>query len=69
MAGGPDRISGWVIAQAGRFLRTGESVEAQGCRVRVRRHRKLRIISVELERLPDDADGDDGEGKGGDDGE
>ena len=68
-AEGADRISGWVIAQAGRFLRTGESVEAQGCRVRVRRHRKLRIISVELERLPDDADGDDGEGKGADDGE
>lgn len=48
---GVDRISGWVIAQAGRFLRAGESVEAQGCRVKVLKHKKLRILSVELEKL------------------
>ncbi len=46
-----DRISGWIIAQAGRFLRTGESVEAQGCRAKVLKHKKLRIISVEFKIL------------------
>lgn len=51
---GVDRISGWVIAQAGRFLRGGESVEAQGCRVKVLKHKKLRILSVELEKLIED---------------
>ena len=51
---GVDRISGWVIAQAGRFLRAGESVEAQGCRVKVLKHKKLRILSVELEKLIED---------------
>lgn len=58
---GADRISGWVIAQAGRFLRTGESVEAQGCRVKVLKHRKLRILSVELEVLPGEDMAEDGE--------
>lgn len=51
-AEGADRISGWILAQAGRFVRTGESVEAQNCRVRVLKHKKLRILSVELEILP-----------------
>ncbi len=51
-ADGVDRIGGWVTAQAGRFLRAGEAVEAQGCRVQVRRLRKLRIEQVILERLP-----------------
>ena len=51
-AEGVDRIAGWVTAQAGRFLRAGEAVEAQGCRVQVRRLRKLRIEQVILERLP-----------------
>ena len=49
---GADRISGWVVAKAGRFLRVGESVEAQGCRVEVRRRRKQRIKEVMLEILP-----------------
>lgn len=53
---GVDRISGWVIAQAGRFLRAGESVEAQGCRVKVLKHKKLRILMVELEKLIVDDD-------------
>ncbi len=56
-----DRISGWVIAQAGRFLRTGESVEAEGCRVKVLKHRKLRIISVELELLAKNDEEEKGE--------
>ncbi len=51
-AEGVDRIAGWVTAKAGRFLRAGEAVEAQGCRVQVRRLRKLRIEQVVLERLP-----------------
>lgn len=50
-AEGADRIAGWVVAQAGRFLRAGESVEAQGCRVQVRRLRRMRIEQVLLERL------------------
>ena len=50
-AEGVDRIGGWVTAQAGRFLHAGEAVEAQGCRVQVRRLRKLRIEQVILERL------------------
>lgn len=53
---GVDRISGWVIAQAGRFLRAGESVEAQGCRVKVLKHKKLRILTVELEKLVQEED-------------
>ena len=67
-ADGVDRIAGWVTAQAGRFLHAGEGVEAQGCRVQVRRQRKLRIEQVVLERLPrptpdqyaDDVTDDDG---------
>lgn len=51
-AEGADRISGWVVAQAGRFLKEGDSVEAQGCRVEIRHRRKFRIYSVLLEILP-----------------
>lgn len=51
-ADGADRIAGWVTAHAGRFLRPGEAVEAQGCRVEVRRQRRLRIEQVQLEVLP-----------------
>ncbi len=50
-ADGVDRIAGWLISQAGRFLRAGESVEAQGCRVQVRRVRKMRVEQVLLEKL------------------
>lgn len=56
---GADRISGWAISQAGRFLRTGESVEADGCRVRITKHKKLRVISVELEKIIDKTDQED----------
>jgi len=51
-AEGADRIAGWVNAQAERIPRTGESVEAQGCRVRVERVRRNRIILVHLEKVP-----------------
>lgn len=56
---GADRISGWVAAQAGRFLRSGESVIAQGCRVKVLKHKKLRILLVELEKLEEKAGEED----------
>jgi putative hemolysin len=46
-----DRIAGWVTFHAGRLLRAGETVEAQGCRVQVRRLRTHRIDLVQLERL------------------
>lgn len=47
-AEGADRLSGWISAQAGRFLRAGESVTAQGCTVTVLRHRRLRVLEAEL---------------------
>lgn len=47
-AEGADRISGWVIAQAGEFLKPGASVSAQGCRVEVRKVRRHRIEQVVL---------------------
>jgi putative hemolysin len=46
-----DRIAGWVLLHAGRLLRAGESVEAQGCRVSIRRVRNNRIELVQLEIL------------------
>lgn len=46
-----DRIAGWVTFHAGRLPRVGESVEAQGCRMTVRRVRKRRIDKVLLEIL------------------
>lgn len=64
-AEGADRISGWVTAQAGRFPRIGETVEAQGCRVQIKHRRKLRINQVLLEILPvvkdDEANDEDSE--------
>lgn len=55
-ADGADRIGGWVIAQAGRFLKAGESVTAQEVRATVRGVRKHRIVMVEIERLTPPAD-------------
>lgn len=59
-AEGADRISGWVVEQAGHFVRTGETVEAQGCVARVSRTRKLRILTVELEIASAEEDAPDG---------
>ena len=50
-AEGADRIAGWVAFHAGRLLKAGESVEAQGCRATVRRLRNHRIEQVQLELL------------------
>jgi putative hemolysin len=47
-----DRISGWVADQAERIPRTGDIVEAQGCRVTVQRARRNRVMLVLLEKLP-----------------
>jgi CBS domain containing-hemolysin-like protein len=46
-----DRISGWCTFHAGALLRVGETVEAQGCRVRVLRMRQRRIDQVLLDVL------------------
>ena len=48
-AEGADRIAGWVIAQAERIPKTGDQVEAQGCRVTVQRVRHNRVALVLLE--------------------
>lgn len=44
-----DRIAGWITFHAGRLPQAGQTVEAQGCRVTVRRLRKRRIDAVQLE--------------------
>lgn len=44
-----DRIAGWITFHAGHLPRAGQVVEAQGCRVTVRRLRKRRIEAVQLE--------------------
>lgn len=48
---GADRISGWVTAQHEALPKPGNTVEAQGCRVTVRKVRRNRITLVELEKL------------------
>jgi putative hemolysin len=53
-AEGADRIAGWVSAQAERVPRTGDVVEAQGCRATVQRVRKNRILLVLLEELAEE---------------
>lgn len=50
-AEGADRIAGWVTSQAEHIPRTGEIVEAHGCRATVQRVRKNRITLVFLEKL------------------
>jgi len=51
-AEGADRIAGWVAAQAERIPKIGDVVEADSCRVTVRRLRRNRILLVLLEKLP-----------------
>jgi len=53
-----DRIAGWVLFHAGRILHSGESVEAQGCRVSIRRVRNNRIELVQLQ-IVERPEGDD----------
>lgn len=59
-AEGVDRISGWVAAQLGHIPRMGETAKAQGCRVTVKRRRRLRVNQVLLEVLPKPPADDDG---------
>lgn len=49
-AAGADRIAGWITAHAGRIPRTGDVVEAQGCRVTVLQMRKHRITVGQIEK-------------------
>ncbi len=51
-AEGADRIAGWATAYAEHILKPGEVVEAQGCRVTVRRAKKQRITDMVIEKLP-----------------
>jgi putative hemolysin len=46
-----DRISGWISAQTGHIPRTGEIVDAQGCRVTVHRTKRNRVVTVFVEKL------------------
>lgn len=48
---GADRISGWFLAQHEALAKPGNKVEAQGCRVIVRKVRRNRITLVELQKL------------------
>ncbi len=56
-----DRIAGWVMAQAGRIPRAGDTVEAQGCRVQVQRVRRQRIALVMLQKILASPPGEEGE--------
>jgi putative hemolysin len=49
-AAGADRIAGWITAHAGRIPRTGDVIEAQGCRVTVLQMRKHRITLAQVEK-------------------
>lgn len=66
-----DRMSGWVTFHGGRIPRVGETVEADGYRVTVRKMRRRKILSVMLEdRDPESRDSDlpraiPSEGEGG----
>jgi putative hemolysin len=48
---GADRLSGWISTFLGRVARPGDIVNVQGCRVRVRRVRKHRVVDAVLEKL------------------
>ncbi len=50
VAPGADRIAGWITAHAGRIPRTGDVIEAQGCRVTVLQMRKHRITLTQIEK-------------------
>lgn len=51
-AEGAERIAGWALEHAGRLLRRGDIVTAQGCQVKVLKVRKHRVTSVVLTKLP-----------------
>jgi putative hemolysin len=49
-ADGADRIAGWVASHAERIPRTGDVIEAQGCRVTVLQMRKHRLTLVQIDK-------------------
>ena len=48
---GADRIAGWVTAHAERIPKTGDMIEADGCRVTVLQMRKHRVTLVQIEQV------------------
>jgi putative hemolysin len=50
-AEGADRVAGWFTAHAERIPKTGDGIEAQGCRATVMQMRRHRITTVQIERL------------------
>lgn len=51
-AEGADRIAGWITSRAERIPKTGDVIEAQGCRVTVLEMRKHRITLAQIEKTP-----------------
>lgn len=49
-AEGADRIAGWVTARAERIPKTGDMIEADGCKVTVLEMRKHRVTLVQIEK-------------------
>lgn len=49
-AEGADRIAGWVTAHAERIPKTGDMIEAEGCKVTVLQMRKHRVTLVQIEK-------------------
>jgi len=47
---GADRIAGWVTAYAKRIPKTGDAIEAEGCKVTVLQMRKHRVTVVQIEK-------------------
>lgn len=58
-AEGADRIAGWVTAQTRHFPKTGDTVDAQNCRVSVLQMRKHRITRVLIEKKAASAEPDE----------
>lgn len=50
-AEGADRIAGWVTARTERIPKTGDVIEATGCRVTVLQMRKHRITQVQIDKV------------------
>ena len=48
-----DRLSGWISEHLGKVPEDGDTVEAQGVRVRVMQTMKLRVVIAHVEKLPD----------------
>lgn len=60
---GADRIAGWFSAMAEHIPKTGEVVEAQGCKATVMRIRRQRILLILLEKIAAKPVAEDGNGE------